>query len=578
MDENNPEKQDTKLGGGQVPTSNPSQHPILSDTDNSSNRKGAAEVSNSASTDTAGKVDRTYARDYRFWCIIVALCAMMTLASLENTVIVTSLPVIVEELGIGRDYVWVGNIFFLTNSAVQPLFGQLSNLFGRRRLALFIVAIYTLGSGIAGGANSSAMLLIGRAVQGAGSGGITMIETLIIADLVPLRDRGNFQAILAMTYAIGMAAGPVIGGLIVQNTTWRWVFYINLPFGGLCLGLLWLFLRVKWDRETHPWEKLKRIDAAGNLLIVASSVAVLLALTWAGAYYPWSSPRVLVPLILGLLGLCSLFWLEGSSAIVEPVVPLRLFATRTSTIIFINTFLVSTLSYWIFFWLPIYFQSVLLSSPARSGVQILPVTLIAVPGAAVGAVVLSKYGKYKMLHIVGFAFLTAGMGSLSVLDRNSSTAEWVCLQILPSIGAGMVLDTLLPPFQAGVAESDAAAATASWTFIRSFGNIWGVAIPAAIFNTYTSQHAGEILNNTAAEFLRNGDSYTWATKAFVEGFQEPSRSQISDVFSGALSRIFIVASAFAGLAFLLSFIEREVHLRTELETEFGLEDRKEERV
>ncbi|KAM7195879.1 Major facilitator superfamily domain containing protein [Rhypophila sp. PSN 637] len=522
------------------------------------------------------KVDRRYARDYRFWCVIVALCAMMALASLENTVIVTSLPFIAEELGIGRDYVWVGNIFFLTNAAVQPFFGQLCNLFGRRHLALFIVVIYTLGSGIAGGARSTAMLLAGRAVQGAGSGGITMIETLIIADLVPLRDRGNFQAILAMTYAIGMAAGPVIGGVIVQRTSWRWVFYINLPFGGVCLGLLWLFLRVKWDKETKPWDKLKRIDVAGNSLIVASTVAVLLALTWAGAYHPWSSPSVLIPLILGLLGFVGLFWLESSAAILEPVMPPRLFASRTSTIIFANTFLVSTLSYWVFFWLPIYFQSVQLSTPAFSGVQILPITLIAVPGAAVGAVVLSKYGKYKILHIVGFAFLAAGMGSLSVLDLDSSTVEWVCLQILPAIGAGMVLDTLLPAFQAGVAEADAAAATASWTFIRSFGNIWGVAIPAAVFNTYTYQHAKDISDATAREYLQSGESYTWATKSFIEGFSEPVQTQIRQVFSGALSRIFLAASAFAGLAFLLSFVEREIHLRSELETQFGLEEKKAE--
>ncbi|KAK0629347.1 major facilitator superfamily domain-containing protein [Bombardia bombarda] len=497
----------------------------------------------------------------------------MLLGSLENTVIVTSLPEIVKELALGKDYVWVGNIFFLTSAAVQPLFGQLSNLFGRRYLAIFIVALYTLGSGIAGGAINSGMLLAGRAIQGAGSGGMQMIIGVIVSDLVPLRDRGNFQAILAMTYGIGAAAGPIIGGVIVQNTSWRWVFYINLPFGGVSLVLLWLFLRVKWDRETTAWTKLKRIDVAGNALIVASSVSILLALTWAGAYYSWSSPRVIVPLVLGLLGLVGFCWLESSTLIPEPVMPLRLFASRTSSIVYVNTFLVSILNYTIFFFLPIYFQSVQLSTPARSGVQILPVTLIAVPGAAIGAVVLSKWGKYKLLHIVGYALLTAGFVSLSVLDRDSSIATWVCLQILPSIGAGMVLDTLLPAFQAGVAESDAAAATASWTFIRSFGNIWGVAIPAAVFNTYTNMFAEGIDDALAREHLQHGDSYTWATRSFIEGFPEPVRSQIIDVFSRALSRVWLVSITFSGLAFLLCLVEKEVHLRTELDTEFGLEEK-----
>ncbi|GAB1316065.1 Major facilitator superfamily (MFS) profile domain-containing protein [Madurella fahalii] len=221
---------------------------------------------------------------------------------------------------------------------------------------------------------------------------------------------------------------------------------------------------------------------------------------------------------------------------------IRLLTSRTSAVIYANAFLVSILNYWIFFFLPIYFQSVQLLTPARSGVQILPITLIAIPGAAIGTVVLSKWGKYKLLHIAGFALLAAGMGSLSVLDRYSSTAMWVCLQILSSMGAGMVLDTLLPAFQAGVDESDAAAATASWTFIRSFGNVWGVAIPAAVFNTYTNRFAATIEDPTARDRLQHGDSYAWATKSFIEGFAEPAQSQIIDVFTRALSNVFIIRS------------------------------------
>ncbi|KAI1255003.1 hypothetical protein MGN70_003066 [Eutypa lata] len=518
------------------------------------------------------QVQKSYARNYRFWSIIIALCTMMLLGSLENTVIVTSLPVIVDELKLGRNYIWVTNIFFLTCAAVQPLFGQLSNLFGRRSLALAIVAVYTLGSGISGGANSQAMLIAGRAIQGAGSGGMTMITSVIVSDLVPLRDRGYFQAILAMTYGIGMAIGPAIGGVIVQNTTWRWVFYINLPIGGLSLVLLWMFLRVNWDRETAVWEKLKRIDIIGNILLIGSTVSVLIALTWAGAIHPWSSPMVIIPLVFGILGLLAFGWFEGSKLASEPVMPLRLFANRTSAVIYVNTFLVSMLNYWIFFFLPIYFQSVKLSTPTWSGVQILPITLIAIPGAAIGAIVLSRWGRFKLLHIIGFALLTAGIGSLSVLNKDSGTAKWVCLQVLPSIGAGMVLDTLLPAFQAGVAESDAAAVTASWTFVRSFGNIWGVAIPAAVFNTYSSRFAEDVADLPAKDHLQNGNSYASATKAFVEGLSEPTRSQVIDVFTRALHQVFLVSIAFGGLAFLLSFMEREVKLRTELVTKFGLED------
>lgn len=372
------------------------------------------------------------------------------------------------------------------------------------------------------------------------------------------------------------------------------MFYINLPVEGVSLALLWLFLRVKWDKETRTRDKLKRIDVVGNSLLLASTVSVLIALTWAGSVYPWSSFHVIVPLTIGLAGLVGFFFLEGSTWVSEPVMyvyhefsflrialtwnlgrPLRLFANRTSVIIYTNTFVISILNYWIFFFLPLYFQAVRLSTPTRSGVQILPITLIAVPGAAVGAVALSKWGRYKLLHIIGFAFLAAGLGSFSVLTQHSSTATWVCLQILPSVGVGMVLDTLLPAFQAGVEEADSAVAAASWSFMRSFGNIWGVAIPGAILNIYSSRYAGDIIADPIARLsLQNGDAYSSATREFVESFSEPTRSQIIETFTKTLSKVFLIGIVFPALSFMLSFLEREVKLRKVLETEFGLEDKK----
>jgi len=253
--------------------------------------------------------------------------------------------------------------------------------------------------------------------------------------------------------------------------------------------------------------------------------------------------------------------------------PLRLFGNRTSAIVYVNTFIVSMLNYWIFFFLPLYFQAVLLSTPSRSGVQILPITLIGVPGAAIGALALAKWGRYKLLHISGFAFLAAGLGSFYVLNKDSTMAQWVGLQVVPAIGAGMVLDTLLPAFQAGVEEVDSASAAASWSFIRSFGNIWGVAIPGAILNKYCNQYAAELVSDlTARSFLQSGDAYSSATRVFVTSFPEPIRSQVIDVFSRSLRNVFLIGFAFPALSFVLSFLEREIKLRTELDTEFGLED------
>ncbi|KAK4869981.1 hypothetical protein LT330_005705 [Penicillium expansum] len=512
-------------------------------------------------------------RGFKFWTIIFTLCITGLLGALENTVVSTSMPTIVEELGIGDNYIWITNAFFLTSAAVQPLFGQLANVFGRRWLTMFIVAVFTLGSGICGGATGANMLIVGRAVQGIGSGGINMIVDVIVSDLVPLRERGNFIAIVLTVYSIGSSMGPFVGGIIVQRTTWRWVFYINLPVGGFALVLLFLFLHTNYQSNTTFSQKIKRIDYIGNILIMGATAAILCALTYGGSRFPWSSWRIMVPLVLGLVGLVIFMVFEQSKFCAEPVVPPRLFKNRTSLVVFINTYLFTVLLYWVLFFIPVYFQAILGSSPARAGVQMLPITLVAIPGAAIAVIILSKFGKYKALHLVGFIILTLGMGLFAHLDRYSSDGEWIVFQIIAALGSGMILNTLLPAFQAPLAESDQAAATASWAFMRSFGNIWGVAIPASIFNNQFNKHAYRISDATVRQTLSNGHAYQHASNTFINNLSDPVKSEVIGVFSDSLKLIWLVSIAFCGLACILVFFEKEVPLRKELETEYGMPEK-----
>ncbi|KAI0194234.1 hypothetical protein F4808DRAFT_441439 [Astrocystis sublimbata] len=310
-----------------------------------------------------------------------------------------------------------------------------------------------------------------------------MIVDIVISDLVPLRERGNYTAFVLVVYFVCTALGPYVGGAIVTTTTWRWVFWINLPVGGVSLIMVLRFLNVKHDKEMTITEKLKRIDYLGNALLIASTVSILFATTYGGTRYPFSHWRIVVPLVLGLVGLVVFPFLEAAKFIPEPVIPFRLFSNRTSATIFAATFLNSALLYWILFFLP------------------------------------------------------------------------AC--------------------QTPLDESDQAAATATWSFVRSFGNIWGVAIPAAIFNNYFTRMIaeGRISDPAAAAMFGDGKAYA-ATADFINSFPAPTKKEIIGVYVASLKYVWYISVVFSGVAFFLVLLEKEIKMRTELDTEFGMADGK----
>ena len=340
--------------------------------------------------------------------------------------------------------------------------------------------------------------------------------------------------------------------------------------------MLFFSLHLNYQKEMTFLQKLKRIDYGGNTIIIGSTVSVLYSLTYGGTKYPWSDRNVLAPLVIGLIGLVAFIAYENSPLVIEPVTPPRLFNNRTSAAVFIATFLNSALLYWVMFFLPVYFQAVLGSSPQRAGVQLLPIITIAVPAAIVAVMLLAKFGKYKPLHIGGFAVCTLGLGLFSLFDEGSSMVEWVIFQIITGGGSGFVLNTLLPACQAPLLESDQAAATAIWSFIRSFGNIWGVAIPAAIFNNKFEDLSHRIEDSNLQNLLTKGHAYEYASASFVRSIPEPQRDQVLGVYTDALKLVWQISIVFSGLAFLSVLLEKQIKLRTELDTEYGLENKKQQ--
>ncbi|OJZ85201.1 hypothetical protein ASPFODRAFT_136968 [Aspergillus luchuensis CBS 106.47] len=557
-------------------TAEPEQRITPNVTGEVSSKKTIAEKQSHRDRDEAIHL-ATEKKSFRFFAIIAALALSGLLTSLEATITSTALPTITADLGGANLYVWVVNGFYLTQTAFQPLFGQIADIYGRRWPMIISTATFTLGSGISGGASNIDMLNAGRLIQGIGAGGINVLIEIIVCDLLPLRERGRYLGLMFGLIAIGTTLGPLFGGLIVQYTTWRWVFYLNVPIGGAAMVTLFLFLRVKSDHTPDYLHRLKRIDWLGNTLFILSMISVLIALSWGGSQYPWSSFRVIVPLVLGFIGFAVFFLYEAfPKHCPNPTMPLHLFANRTSAMAFGLTFLHSLSAIAVMYFLPVYFQAVLAASPSRSGVQLLPTILFMIPAAITAGGLLSKLGRYRPIQHAGFAFMIIGFGLLTLLKDQASTGQWVGYQIPSAVGTGLALPVLLPAVQASLTEADTALSTSTWAFIRSFGLIWGATIPTAAFNNRVNALLGRVGDSSVVEQLRDGKAYEAATKAFMDSItDEVTRAQVVSVYVDAIKTVWYVSMAFAGLAFLLVVVEKEIPLRRELDTKFSMEEKKE---
>ena len=346
---------------------------------------------------------------------------------------------------------------------------------------------------------------------------------------------------------------------------------------GIAFVALWVFLRTRYRKDTVR-NSIKRVDLGGNALLIASVVAVLIALTWGGTEYDWSSYRTLVPLILGLLGIGAFLCIESTTLIPEPTMPLRLFSNRTSLGAFGIALLHAMLTNFTVYFLPVYFQGVLATGPTQSGVNLLPLPFVTMPFAILAGVGTTKFNRYRPFFFIGMALLAITYGLFTRLDENTSTAYWAGVECIASAGLGVLTTTTWPAVQAPLEEVDQAITTAAWGFVRSFGYVWGAAIPAAIFNSRVNQLVGAIVDPTVRDSLINGGAYELASLGGGTATQDWSselRSQITSIYVQSLKRCWQVAMGFALLGFLIAFVIKDVPLREQLETEYGLEHRAE---
>lgn len=417
------------------------------------------------------------------------------------------------------------------------------------------------------------MLIWGRAVQGIGAGGINMLIDMIICDLLPMRERGNFIGLLFLFVTIGTTVGPLIGGALTEHASWRWVFYLNLPLGGVALLLLILFLQVRWKQEVPVAERMRQIDVVGNVLVACSTFSALWGLTYGGTKYTWSQAEVAVPLVLGFVGLAIFVAWESSPWCKYPVLKVHHFGSRTASAALFISFNVMILAFWTVYFYPVYLQALKGDSPTISGLHLLPMEVTLPVFAALGGMVVSKTGRYKPVHVVASALLTLSLGLNVILSSTSPKVAWAIFEILAGMGTGGLISTTLQAVQAGFPESEVASSTATWAYVRSLGTIWGVAIPSAVFNSRFDQLSQEFDPSIRDNFVR-GQAYQHATAAFIKSLPPAYQAHVLDAYHDALQRVWYVSIAFGAATLVAALCEKELKLRTELESEFGLSEKK----
>ncbi|KAH8597479.1 major facilitator superfamily domain-containing protein [Bisporella sp. PMI_857] len=514
------------------------------------------------SDNVEAKEPDTFRHSWDVMGVFIALLLLSLMSSIDGTIVTTSLPTITREIGGGAEYIWVINGFLLASTATQPLFAQVSNIFGRRNPILFALFLFALGSGIAGGARNPATLISGRTLQGLGTSGLYVLADIILCDVIPPRYRGPYLSSVLSMAAIGSTVGPIIGGALAQKD-WRWVFWINLPVSALGLVIILLCLRIKYPATPNWKHALAKVDFTGNGIFIPSIIAILLGLVMGGSQFPWGSWNIIVPLVLGCLGWTAFHLYESSPRLCkQPTMPPRLFKHRTSAVSFVLIFLGSIILTATNYFLPIYFQAVKEVSPLNSGVYYLPFALAIIPFGGLGAAFISKTGQYIPLHGIGFALSAIGTGTLSTLNASSSLGAWIGFQIIASGGSGLVFTSTLISTLAPLPEEDVAVATGTYSFVRSFGFVWGLTISSVVFNSQIDS------------LMANGQAYAYANRGTFNALSTTTKSQVIEVYVKALRVIWIIVAAFSCFGFLCVFAEKHVELRKEKVNEFGLAEKK----
>ncbi len=404
--------------------------------------------------------------------VFAGLILAMLVAALNQTIVATALPTIVGDLGGLQHYSWVFSAYMLGMTVTVPLYGRLSDFYGRRPFFALGILLFSAGSIVAGLAPSMEVLIAGRAIQGLGAGGLIPLGIAVIGDIIPPRQRGKWQGLIGVVFGTASVIGPATGGWIADNTSWRWAFFVSLPLAALALTVVWLGFDAKQVKERH------RIDYLGATLLTGAVSTGLLGSVWGGVDYPWTSP-VIVGLFIASALLAVAFVLQERRA-PEPILPLDLFRNRTFAVAQVALFGVGAAIFGTIMFVPLFVQQVLGESATSSGAILTPLMLGWITASALSGQVVSRTGHYRPVLLAGPPIMATGFYLLAGMDPSATALDATRNVIIVGVGVGLLMQNFTVVVQNAVPRSLMGTATASTQFFRSIGATAGVTAMGAI--------------------------------------------------------------------------------------------------